>query len=239
MNGQTVLVTGASSGIGHATAQLFAEHGAHVLLLARSPQKLELVRSELKGSSEALVCDITDPLQVKRVTTHLAAQGRRISALINNAGIFDRRRFSESSDELWQKHFEANVLGPARLTRECLPLLAENAVIVNVSSTLGVRPIVETSVYSAMKAATISWTQTLALELAPHGHRVCAVCPGLIDTPIHKGATQDPALRKQLDGLQPLGRIGAPREIAEGIFFLAQSKWSTGSVLTIDGGIQL
>jgi len=239
MNDQTVLVTGASSGIGQATARLFSEQGARVLLLARSQQKLARVQSELKGPSETLICDITDPIQVKSVMSHLANQGHKISALVNNAGIFDRRSFADSSDELWQKHFAANVLGPVRITRECLPLLSSRAAIVNVSSTLGLRSVADTAVYSAMKAATISWTKTLALELAPLGHRVCAVCPGLVDTPIHKGAMENPEARKQFDQMQPLGRVGTSQEIADGILFLCQSDWTTGAVLSIDGGIEL
>lgn len=108
--------------------------------------------------------------------------------------------------------------------------------IVNVSSTLGVRPTAGTGAYSAMKAAQINWAQSLALEGAQHGIRVNCVAAGIVDTPIHP-----PGMIHQMHSAQPLGRVGRPEEIAQSIYFLAteQSAWTTGSVLHVDGGINL
>ena len=115
--------------------------------------------------------------------------------------------------------------------------------IVNVSSTLGLRPTADTSAYSATKAAMVNWTHSLALGLGAQNIRANCVCPGLVDTPIHPFHDQ-PAERKQITlqkmaHMQPLGRIGTPEEIAKAIYFLAceDSSWTTGSVLSVDGGI--
>lgn len=236
-SGKSVLVTGAGSGIGQATAQVFSQNGYHVILLGRSLQKLSAVQSQLKGPSEAYSCDIGDLAQVKKTIGHLQQKNVRLYSVINNAGIFDRRNFAESSDELWRRHFETNLLGPARVARECLSILESPASIVNVSSTLGLRPVAKTAVYSAMKAGLVSMTKTLALEWAPNGIRVNAICPGLVETPIHGPLTDE--ARDGFHKSQPLGRMGTPQEIADAILFLATHAWMTGSILSVDGGISL
>ncbi|MBX9768071.1 MAG: SDR family oxidoreductase, partial [Bdellovibrionales bacterium] len=109
--------------------------------------------------------------------------------------------------------------------------------------TLGIRPIANTAAYSATKAAMVNWTKTLAIEEAPHGVRVNCICPGLVDTPIHafhgQKTLEEQQMRKSMDPLQPLGRMGTSQDIAQMIAALMQSTWVTGSIVTVDGGIIL
>jgi NAD(P)-dependent dehydrogenase (short-subunit alcohol dehydrogenase family) len=145
------------------------------------------------------------------------------------------------------RQFQVNLFGPIQWTQMVMPLLEKSGhgSIVNVSSTLGLRAGATSGAYSAAKAAMNSWTQSLAIEYGPKKVRVNAICPGIVDTPIHSfHSLPDQDKEKSLQAmakLQPLGRIGRPEEIAEAIYFLAseQSAWTTGAVLSVDGGINL
>jgi NAD(P)-dependent dehydrogenase (short-subunit alcohol dehydrogenase family) len=140
-----------------------------------------------------------------------------------------------------------NLRGPFLLTREVLPVMRRQAsgVVINNSSTLGLRPIPGTAPYCVAKAALIMLTRATAQEEAQHGIRVAAVCPGVVDTPIHRqrfGGEQPPAeFLEEMGRLHPLGRVGRPEEVAELVLFLASdsSSWTTGAIVTIDGGISL
>lgn len=250
MNSQqqrSVIITGAGTGIGASTAKLFSENGYFVYLLGRTVSHLDSVAKTLEHS-QAFVCDLTDPEQVKKTSQNIMAQThRQVHALINNAGVFRRHPYEDGSDEVWMTQWWTNMMGPVRLTREFFPYFKQNKLgsIVNVSSTLGLRPSFETSAYSATKAAMINWTQSLALEGASFNIRANCVCPGLVDTPIHDFHFLPPVEKEkalhQLKNMQPLGRVGQPEEIARSIYFLGseQSSWTTGAVLSVDGGINL
>lgn len=232
-----VVITGASSGIGLATAQKFSSEGFYTICLGRNQDRLKKALATLPfpGNAQTLACDLADERAVQECAEQL--KNSSVDILVNNAGIFDRQSFVESSDALWMKHFLTNVMGPIRLTRALLPSLKKGGSIVNVASTLGIRPVAMTSVYSSMKAAVINWTQTLALELASQNIRVNCICPGLVNTPIH--GELDLAQVAELDRMQPLGRMGSPQDIAESIYFLSRHPWSTGTILSTDGGISL
>ncbi len=245
---QYAIITGAGSGIGRATALRFSEAFDRLILVGRTEGKLKITATEAQCPCEVLVCDLSQSEQVANLTQKvmgLLSQGSRsaeLRALVNNAGVFDRTDFLDSSDENWTYHFENNLMSAVRLTRGLFPLLkAAKGHVTNVSSTLGLRPVAQTAAYSAMKAAMINWTQTLALEWAPYQIRINCVAPGLIETPMHQHLLSQPEVRAQMDKAQPLGRMGAPQEIAEAIYFLSSqaSSWTTGSVLSVDGGIHL
>ncbi len=240
------LITGAGSGIGQAAAQKFSESGYELILVGRSREKLKATAHELKGPSYPLACDLAQGEQVEQLgqqVLHLLKDSQgHLKVLVNNAGVFDRTSFLQSSDEYWQHHFQNNLMSAVRLTRALFePLKEAQAHVLNVSSTLGLRPVAETSAYSAMKAAMVNWTQSLALEWAPHQIRVNALAPGLIETPMHQHLLVQPEIKAQMQELQPLKRMGRPQEIAEAIYFLCSpaSEWTTGSVLSVDGGIHL
>lgn len=240
----TVLVTGAGTGIGRAVAERFLREGYHVVAVGRRAGPIAELERAHAGRVRAIVCDVAKPDDVKKLGAYLksdATFGASLSALVNNAGTYERRAFHETSDADWTSTFEVNLFGAVRLTREVLPLLEKNrGVVVNVSSTLGLRPIPQTSVYSASKAAMINWTQALAIETGPNRVRVNCVCPGIVDTPIHPFHAK-PEAQKALESLQPLGRIGKPEDVAHAVWSLAApgSEWITGAVLAVDGGINL
>jgi NAD(P)-dependent dehydrogenase (short-subunit alcohol dehydrogenase family) len=167
-----------------------------------------------------------------------------LKALINNAGLYERKTFFETKDEDWERQWRTNLQAPVELCRHLHPLLmkAAPASVVNISSTLGLRPVAQTAAYSATKAALNSLTQTLALEWAPHV-RVNAVCPGIVDTPIHTfhELAEGSEVRRGVHEAHPLGRMGRPEHIAAAVDFLLSedSNWTTGSLWTVDGGIHL
>ena len=237
-----VLISGASSGIGKSMVQVFFQRGWQVLILARRQDKLQEMSEKFKGT-QILVCDLTDPQAIKNLKDRILSP---LHALVNNAGVYHPCPLEEDNDKIWDIHYNSNLMGSVRLTRLLWPQLKESkGSIVNISSTLAIKPISGATAYSALKAAMNNWTLSLALEGAPHGINANAICPGIVDTPIHsyfgdKGP-KDQALYKQLQKIQPLGRTGRPEDIA----FMAEqlckadSQWITGSIINIDGGILL
>lgn len=234
---KSVVITGAGSGIGKATALKFAKENYHIFLLGRDIQKLESAKQGCV-SSTLISCDLTQTESAQKAVQTILKSPYPIETLVNNAGTFVYKSFDQTSEEDWMGQFQIHIMAAQRLTQGLWSHFVKNkkGSIVNVTSTLGVRPTANTGAYSAMKAAQINWTQSLALEGAAHNIRVNAVSPGIVDTPIH--AREAIA---QMQGAQPLGRVGKPEEIAEAIFFLASDKsaWTTGANLHIDGGINL
>lgn len=244
------MVTGAGSGIGQAIAQRIADAGHRVVGLGRSPQKLdETDRSIPGGRFAGLAVDLADTKAAMNAVANVRARLEEwqmpLLGVVNNAGVFDRRAFTQSPDSLWVHQFENNLLSAVRLTRELYPELKRGSPssVLNISSTLGIKPVADTSAYSAVKAAMLNWTRTLALEWAPDKIRVNAIAPGLVDTPIHPFHAQpaNAPVRQQVNRMQPLGEVGQPRDISEAAWFLLSdgSRWTTGSTLTVDGGIGL
>lgn len=244
------VVTGAGQGIGQAIAQTLIAKGHRVFGLGRTLEKLKATAALLPPETFSFEdCDLTSlettNSSVLKIRQWLKDQKLPLLGLVNNAGVYDRVSFNDSDDELWQRQFDNNLLSAVRLTRLLQPDLASSAPssVLNISSTLGIRPIKDTSAYSAIKAAMINWTQTLALEWAPVKIRVNVIAPGLTDTPIHAfhSKPESDSERKFAHGAQPLGRMGTAEDIALAAAFLLSedSKWTTGSILSVDGGIQL
>lgn len=243
---KAALITGASSGIGAATAIEFAKNGYFVYLMGRNRERLSEVALQCQSGASLLACDITDCKAVdKRLHEMTSIKVHRVEVLVNSAGIFERHNIEQGSDEIWQRQFETNLLAPVRITRSLFPYFKSQGggSIVNVSSTLGLRTQGPTSSYSAAKAAMINWTCSLAQEGGPFQIRANCVCPGIIDTPIHSFHSLDTSEKKitmeKMAKLQPLGRIGSPEDIARAIYFLGgeNSSWTTGAILPVDGGI--
>lgn len=245
---KAVLITGGSSGIGAATAVEFSKNGYFAYLMGRNKERLQEVALKCRSGASIMSCDLSDETALnKRLEEMLTAKIHRIECVVNNAGIYETHSTEDGSDELWRKQFEINMLGPLRIVRAFFPYFKQQGYgsIVNISSTLGLRPQGPSSAYSAVKAAMVNWTQSLALEGGPHKIRANCVCPGIVDTPIH-GFHNLPTEEKSLvldkmKNLQPLGRIGQPEDVARAAFFLGsdQSSWTTGAILSVDGGINL
>lgn len=246
MKTPTALITGAGSGIGLAAAQKFLAEGWNVIAIGRRKTPLDVLLKQ-HGSLRVFpfACDLINADEVTNFAKVLSSDldfGNSLSAVINNAGVFERGSFKESSDSLWETMFNTNLLGSVRLTRAVLPLLEKNSgAIVNISSTLGLRPVSGTGAYSALKAAMINWTECLAIELSAAGIRANCICPGIIDTPIHNFQIQTQQEREKLNHLQPLNRIGRPEDVAYVIWSLCApgSEWITGTTVKVDGGIHL
>ena len=247
------LVTGASSGIGQSTAVELARVGFDVIAVGRNKAGLTQTQQKIpQGSTfHAVECDLAEVSQVNSLLVHIREILRKsegiLTCLVNNAGIFEQVAFSDSTDQSWESQFYTNLMGPVRVTRGLFPELkaANGASVINVASTLALRPTTNSSAYASIKAAMVTWTKALALEWAPAQIRVNVVCPGIVDTPIHsvrkeaKGAPISEQLKASMSKLHPLGRMGRPDEIAHSIVYLSQTQWVTGSTLTIDGGISL
>lgn len=238
------LITGASSGIGHATAIKFHEAGYFVHLLARDQNRLSELHKQLPNS-KVIACDLSSPQQIQNLPNVIDLS--KIDVLVNNAGIFFVKPNEETSLSDWQLMFQVNVYAPAQLSALLFPHFKHNksGAIVMVASTLAHKPTANTGAYSASKAALQNLTMSLALEGAPANIRVNCVSPGIVETPIHGLNDLTAEQRKQkidtLNKLQPLARMGKPSDIAQAILFLGseQSSWTTGTILNVDGGINI
>jgi len=238
-----VVITGASSGIGLECAKLLYDNGYTPLLIGRSSDKLSQVSKEL-DNSPFLSCDLSKSDSVLELMTfYKSLKDGEVLAVINNAGAIKYNAFEETSSEEWAFHFSANVMTAINTTKAFLnDLKKTKGSIVNISSTLALKPIENTSAYSASKAAMNSLTKSMALELSNFGIRVNALCPGIVNTPIHSDSqSKIENWAESLKEAQPLGRVGEPLDIANAIKYLISKDngWMTGSLIPLDGGIML
>jgi NAD(P)-dependent dehydrogenase (short-subunit alcohol dehydrogenase family) len=235
LEGRRILITGGASGIGLATARLFAQHGAKVGLLDRNAAAVAAAARDIGASAAAV--DVTDPDAVKSGVNSIAADLHGLDGLVNCAGIGNAGRAEEGDYAGWCNALAINLTGPYLVTISALPLLkqAEAATIVNVSSGFALRPTANFGAYSASKAGLLAWTKVLAQELGPR-IRVNATCPGATDTPMMRIANGDD---KSTWGLgRALERASEPIEQAHAILFLTgpESTYVTGTTLSVDGG---
>jgi NAD(P)-dependent dehydrogenase (short-subunit alcohol dehydrogenase family) len=246
--GKTALVSGAGSGIGRVLAEAFAAEGARVALFGRTRSKLEAVAARLSPNRSVVVEGVhQDPAASESAVSRCVEAFGSLDILVNNAGVYVSGGLKDTTQETWSQALEANLTGPYLLTRAALPELRKSrGVVVNVSSSLGIQPVAGVMAYCAAKAGLNMLTKTTALEEASHGVRVVAVCPGVVDTPIHsqRVGSSPKALEDfygQMAGAHPLGRIGTPEDVVELITFLASDRasWLTGAIIPIDGGISL
>jgi 3-oxoacyl-[acyl-carrier protein] reductase len=247
------VVTGASRGIGLATARMLCAEGANVLLIARDEDRLgEAVATCEGGEAEAFELDVTEAGAGERA---LAACRDRLGepwALVNNAGTTYAKPLEELSDEDWQLQWDLNVMASMRLMRAFAPAMAGagDGRIVNVSSSSGKRPSLRNMAYSVGKAAQLSLSRAFADSYAAEGVRINAVTPGMADTPLWhgpgeladqvaaaEGSTRDEVL-EALRARVPLGRFAAEDEVAAAVLFLcsAQAAYVTGAAWSVDGG---
>lgn len=240
--GKVILVTGASSGIGHATLRRFLDHGGAVYGLASSADSAARAR-EAEPRADWLAADLASPEAAAGVVHEVIARAGRLDVLVNNAGIYRFSPFVETTDALVREHFEINVYAPFAISRAAVPALAAaRGSIVNVSSTSAWKPMANQAAYGASKAALESLTRALAIELAPRGIRVNAVSPGPTVT---EGIGRLPyppevfaQMKASIEAMIPLGRAATPDEIAHWIVALADPAvtWLTGQILGVDGG---
>jgi NAD(P)-dependent dehydrogenase (short-subunit alcohol dehydrogenase family) len=246
LEGKVALITGATSGIGRATALRFAEEGAQVVLIGRARKALAEVAQEIAGAggeSFAVVADLTTKAGAERAVRETVDDFDALDILVNAAGIISTGTVEDTTLDAWDEMLNVNLRAVFHLMQLAAPhLIARRGNVVNVSSVTGLRAFPGVLAYCVSKAGVDQLTRCAALELAPKGVRVNAVNPGVVVTDIHKrgGMSEEKyeAFLEHSKGTHPLGRVGDAREVAELILFLASERaaWITGATYSIDGG---
>jgi 2-keto-3-deoxy-L-fuconate dehydrogenase len=236
--GLAAVVTGGSSGIGLATAQTLAQHGAAVAILDVQAPAIDSYLYYVAG-------DVTSGDSVNAAIYDIAARFGRLDVVINNAGIGAQGTVEDNDDDEWRRVFDINVLGMVRVMRAALPHLRRSsaAAVVNTCSIVATAGLPARALYGASKGAVLSLTLAMAADYARTGIRVNAVNPGTADTPwISRllARAEDPAAeRAALEARQPIGRLVSAEEVAAAIAYLAspRSGSTTGTCLAVDGGM--
>jgi NAD(P)-dependent dehydrogenase (short-subunit alcohol dehydrogenase family) len=247
LSGKVAIVTGASRGIGQSIAETLAQAGAKVVIASRKQEDLEKVAASIKeagGESLPVAAhtgkkDTLTALVQKTVDTY-----GRLDILINNAATNPHfGTLLDAEDSLWQKTIEVNVMGNVWLCQAAVPHMraAGGGKIVNIASIVGLNPGRFQGIYSATKAAVISLTKTLAMELGSENIQVNAIAPGLVQTKFAQVLWESESMMEVVKARTPLGRIGQPEEIAGLALWLSSpaSSFTTGSVFVVDGGVTL
>ncbi len=241
LSGKVALVTGGSRGIGFSTAKIFSENGANVVITSKDSTKLENSVQNLSNTI-GLTSDIRNENSVRKVVEKTIEKFGKIDILVNNAGIFPKiKQLHEIDESEWQEVLDVNLTGQFRFTKASIPYLKKTSgSIINISSDAGLKAYegFNADAYSASKAALIILTKCWALEYAKDKIRVNCICPGVVDTDMTKPFLKTEKDRKFMDNEHPIGRIGKPEEVAKAILYFASddAAWTTGAVLTVDGG---
>lgn len=240
---KVVVITGATSGIGEATAKAFAKEGARVVLVGRSIEKGKILEKEIiqnGGKAEYYCCDVTNEEEIQGLAKMIDKNYAKVDILFNNAGIMlPSYEIEKIPEDDWKRTFEVNVDGVYLITKYLKKYIFQvKGCIINNASIAGMHQYVagRSYAYSASKAAVIQFTRQMAKNYAEDGVRVNCICPGIIETPIL--GDRD---RKIYEERIPLKYIGKPEEVASVVLFLAsqQAGYITGAVIPIDGGVTL
>ena len=244
-NDRVCVVTGATKGIGLAAARQLAAEGAQVVILDKDTDAFPEATAAISGAPPfCLAVDVTDDEACAAAVATIVDRFDRIDVLVNNAGIYAQGDVVHTDPALWDRILRVNLTGAFYMTRHVVPHMIRQGrgVIVNVASEAGRVGIPNQVAYNVSKAGLISFTQSLAVDLARYGIRANAVCPGTTWTPlVEKAVSSQPdpdAARRALEQARPLNRLGRVEEIAAAICFLAsdEAAYATGAVLSVDGG---
>jgi 3-oxoacyl-[acyl-carrier protein] reductase len=241
---KVAVVTGAARGIGFATAQSFAQAGAHVVLMDLSTSSLEQACARIRADQhdaqvEAIACNVADPHSVRDAFQAVFRSQRKLHALVANAGVLNDALIGMVTRQQIEDTFGTNAFGTLYCAQYASRLIARSGggSIINISSILGRYGNAGQTVYGGSKAAIIGITQSLAKELAPQAIRVNAIAPGFIDTAMTRSLSAE-KFAERLASVK-MGRIGAPEEVASVALFLASdmSSYVTGQVIGVDGAM--
>ena len=244
LEGKKALITGGSRGIGRASAILFAKAGADVAInyirQSQAAQEVQEQITDLGKECVVLKADISMEEEVANMVKSLIERWKQIDILVNNAGIWTYGEMGKMNDAVWAETMRTNLDAVFYTCNAVVPVMRqkERGWIINISSTAGVRGEALHSHYAASKGAIISFTKSLAVELAPYGIRVNCVAPGWVDTDMCEGVFTDLEFRKKVEESIPLRRIPPPEDIAGPILFLASdlARHITGEVVNVNGG---
>ncbi|MDP6872588.1 MAG: glucose 1-dehydrogenase [Alphaproteobacteria bacterium] len=241
LTGRVALVTGSSMGLGRATAQVLAEHGAHVVISSRKQDACDAVAAEfgeLGLSAEGKACNIGHDDDIDAMFEHLREKHGRLDILVNNAVLSPWYTILDTEPSLLRKALDVNIGGYWQMSVAAVKLMAENGrgSIINISSTAARHSTVNLALYSTFKAALDGMTRSFALEFGEKGVRVNTILPGLFETTLADAFT--PEQKKNMIANTPVGRLGDPREIGYAVLYLGSdaSGYVTGTSLVIDGG---
>ena len=237
LKGRRILITGGASGIGQATARMFASEGARLALLDREARALQGVCESI--GAHPLAADLADATAVAAAVAEAAQALGGLDGVVNAAGVVALGQLVDMDEAKWASVLAINLTGPYLVCKNAIPHLRRNtsATIVNVASASGLLPSGANAAYASSKAGLIMLSKCLAAELAPI--RVNSVCPGSVETPMLRSVLpDDEATQEQIKKSYALGRVARPEEIAQAILFLTshQSSFITGVALAVDGG---
>lgn len=244
LDGRVALVTGGNRGIGRAIAAAFAEAGASVAVTSRDAARAEKAAAEIGESTGrkclGLALDVRDGAMVEAAFDRVLSELGGLDILVNNAGINIRESITDLKDESWHDVIETNLAGAMRCSRVAARRMAAKGWgrIINIGSILSFVGIAQRAAYASSKAGLLGMTRAMALDLAPHGVTVNALCPGVFKTEINRPILNDPDYLKEFLKQIPLGAMGDPAQLMGAAVFLASeaSSYVTGAALMVDGG---
>ena len=236
LNGKVAIVTGGSKGIGYSIAERFTNEGAKVVICSRNESELSDAASKLGCESYQL--DVSDSQGIKSMVEWFSKEHGKLDILVNNAGLIRPGKITDTTEEDWDLQLNVNLKGPYLMSSNFLPHMNKGGSILNIASTVGLRAMKGAVAYCASKGGVVNLTKAMALDLAGK-IRVNCICPAVVDTPMVDERVQSGHIsRRVLEKVQPIGRMGKPAEIASMALHLCgpEAEWTTGSIITIDGG---
>lgn len=247
LKGKVAIITGAASGIGLATAKLFAKAGASVAILDTDEAKGEEAEEEIKkigSKAKFLRCDVTSNADCRKTTEDVYREFGKIDILFNNAGVTKRKDIVELNEEEWDLVLNVNLKAIYLLSHYVIPYMIKygGGSIINTGSGWGLKGGPKAAAYCAAKGGVVNLTRAMAIDHGSQDIRVNCVCPGDVDTPLlHDEAAQlgeDEVEFMKRAADRPINRIGQPEDIANAVLYFASdmSSWITGSILVVDGG---
>jgi len=246
LEGKVAIITGAGAGIGEATAILFANEGAKICCNSKSASALKVVNKIEDSGGDAFFSqgDVSMVGDAQKIVDEAIKKYGKLDILFNNAGIVIPGRIDNTSPEDWDKTMAVNVRGPYLLSKFSIPHLKKTrGCIVNNASVVALKGVKDRGPYTASKGAVLSMTRAMAIDYIEDGIRVNCISPGTIETPSlteRISNFEDPeSARAQFIARQPIGRLGTPEEIADGVLYLVLAKFCTGMNLSVDGGMTI
>jgi NAD(P)-dependent dehydrogenase (short-subunit alcohol dehydrogenase family) len=234
---KTVVITGASSGIGLGLAEAFLKEGYNVVGTGRSSERLRAAAAQLNAGERflAVAGDVASPESAQQVFEQAIAKYGKVDVLVNNAGIFAAKPFTDFTPAEIEEQIDTNLKGTLYPSQQAARHMSQRkqGKIINISASLSILPIggVPALLATTLKGGINQATRALAMEMAPYGVTVNAVAPGVVDSPMHA-----PETHEALGKLHPLGRIAKISEVTDAVLYLAKADFVTGVVLPVDGG---